>query len=334
MLFRTSPSRLVIWAALFALPSFVWASPILDPGAPGGLTLYSLSSVPGFSSQFPNGYFLEGLAINGGNLLVSIADPTVVTHQTVWSMPLVRNDGHITSVGAATLYASVPSDIAGNLPGGGLIPTANALLYTTQAESLFGQYVSPSASSLLAIHPISGGTIGGMNYIPAGQTGAGLLELSSSSQDGTWYTMTVNGTPGSYTISSLVASATGAPAYSFAYLPADATFNFPSVVLGDGTNLDLYHLDGAGNPCTSTTAGCASVVHLVDSVDSFIGYGVVRDPVSGDILFTTGNNLIWVVSDTIPEPSTMVLAIGGMALLAGFAGRTPRSARVPLDPLC
>jgi len=40
-----------------------------------------------------------------------------------------------------------------------------------------------------------------------------------------------------------------------------------------------------------------------------------------DVLFTTADNDIWVVSDTLPEPSTMALAIGGMALLAGFKRR-------------
>jgi hypothetical protein len=67
------------------------------------------------------------------------------------------------------------------------------------------------------------------------------------------------------------------------------------------------------------------VIHLVTG-DAQIGLGVVRDPVSGDFLFTTSNNDIYLLSDTIPEPSTISLAICGAALIAvlrrrGLKGR-------------
>jgi hypothetical protein len=48
--------------------------------------------------------------------------------------------------------------------------------------------------------------------------------------------------------------------------------------------------------------------------------GVVRDPMSGDVLFNTADNDIWLLSDTIPEPSTVTLAIAGIVLL-GFSRR-------------
>jgi hypothetical protein len=313
-------SRLVRWTVWFAVPALVWANPILDSGAPNGLTLYSLSSVPSFSSEFPSGYALQGITINGGSMLVSIGDASSST-QTIWSMPLVRSSGHITSVGSASLYASVPSGVTGNILGGGLVTTAGGVLYTTQGQNLLGQYpASPSASSLLPINltpPTQ--TIGGLNYIPPGQARAGTLKLSSSSADGTWYTLDLTGTPGNYSNPSLTAYAAGVPALSFDYLPADATFNFSSVALGDGLHVDLYHLDGNGNPCPACGGG---VVHLVDATDFLIGEGLVRDPVSGDILFTTANNGIWVVSDAeLPEPSTLALAIGGLVILAGWKRR-------------
>jgi hypothetical protein len=309
---------LAVWTALFAVPALVWATPVLDPGAPNGLTLYRVSSVPSFTSEFPFGYSLEGITINGGSMLVSIGDPSSST-QTIWAMPLERSGGHITSLGAASLYASVPASVSGNILGGGLVTAGGGVLYTTQGQNLFGQYISPNASTPLPINLATGGTLGGMNYIPAGQTDAGELKLSSSSADGTWYTLNLNGTPGNYSNPSVTAYSIGVKALAFDYLPADATFNYPSVVLGDAFHLDLYHLDGAGNPCPACGGG---VVHLVDATDAFVGYGVVRDPVSGDILFTTSDNQIWGISDAeLPEPSTIVLAIGGIVVLAGLKRR-------------
>jgi hypothetical protein len=280
------------------------------------MSLYNVSSVPSFISEFPSGYSLEGLTINGGNLLVSIGDASSAT-QTIWAMPLVRSGGHITSVGAASLYASVPADVAGNILGGGLVTTAGGVLYTTQGENLFGQFISPSASTPLALN-LSGGTLGGMNYIPGGQTGSGKLKLSSTSADGTWYTMSLSGSPGTYSNPLLTSYTVGVKAFAFDYLPASSTFSFPSVVVGDAFHLDVYHLDGNGNPCPA----CGSVVHVVDSTNAFIGFGVVTDPSTGDFLFTTGDNQIWGVGELdTPEPATVALSIGGIALLAGLKRR-------------
>jgi hypothetical protein len=229
-------------------------------------------------------------------------------------MPLVRDNGHITSVGTGS-SASVPAGTLGSILGGGLIPVAGGVLYTTRGENLLGQFINSTASPLLPVN-LGAGALGGMNYVPAGLPGAGQLKVSSIS-DGAWYTLTLAGTPGSYTVASLTPYAVGIPALSFDYLPADASFAFPSVVLGNGQYLDMYHLDANGNPCKAPAAGCTNVVHLVDSsLTEGVGFGVVRDPVSGDILFSTESNQIWVLSDTIPEPSTWLLAIGGMALLS------------------
>ena len=46
----------------------------------------------------------------------------------------------------------------------------------------------------------------------------------------------------------------------------------------------------------------------------------MRDPVSGDILFNTQANDIWLLSDTQaePEPGTIFTGIGGLALVASW----------------
>ena len=86
----------------------------------------------------------------------------------------------------------------------------------------------------------------------------------------------------------------------------------------------MYAVDANGNPCNpAVNSACAPVRHLVTN-NLAIGYGVVRDPVSGDILFTTQANDIWVLSDPIPEPSTILMSFGGMGLVAWVARRRKR----------
>jgi hypothetical protein len=281
----------------------VWANPVVDPGAPGGITLFNVTNNNTFG-QFDN---YEGIAINGNTLYLSVGDPTALT-QTIWAMPLVRNNGHISSAGTATPFLTVSNDGAfGDTLGGGLLTVNGSLLYTI-LPSLLGQ----SGAALTDLQ--TSGEIGGLQVIPAGQGNAGQLKVSTTSGD--WYTVNVSGSPGSYTVNSVTRNSVGVLAYSFAYLPADATFGYPGIILGDANYISLYYLDGNGNPCV--TSGCGSVIHLVDAgVTSTVGFGIVRDPVTGDVLFTTGDNQIFRLSDTyeVPEPSTLLLASAALALL-------------------
>jgi hypothetical protein len=311
--------RILVWIAVAAAAPLLSANPVLDPGAPNSFSMYGISSVPDFTGQFPFGYYLEGMAINGTNLLVSIGTAVNNLTQTIWSLPLIRSDGHITAVGPATLFDTVSTGtVQGNPLGGGLVTLNGGVLYTTSTFSYFGQFTgSSSLTNIQSAVP----SVGGLNYIPAGQVGAGQLKVDSTANGG-WYTLNLTGNAGTYVYQSATAYNVNVPALSFAYLVPDGTFLTPSVVLGSGSNLDVYGLDGSGNPCTANT--CAAVTHLVDAVDSAIGFGVVRDPQTGDIIFNTGNNQIFVVSDSIepaPEPGTVALALGGILLLASRARR-------------
>jgi hypothetical protein len=202
---------------------------------------------------------------------------------------------------------------------GGLVVTPQGLVYTTQGYNFLGQYkTSDMSSALLDLNSMS--TLpGGLQNLPGG--GAGQFKVSSIG--GLWYTLNTSGLFGNYTIGSYTPYGVAVAAYSFDYIPADSTFANASVVLGDaGTQrIDAYAVDANGNPCNpAQNALCAPVVHLVtDNVA--IGYGVVRDSVSGDIVFTTQANDIWVLSDDLPEPSTMVLGIGGLGLMAWWRRR-------------
>jgi hypothetical protein len=297
----------------------LWAGPILDPTAPNTMVLYTLGSAPGIAAQYGNEITYQGIAITADNLLLAIGNAASAV-QTIWSVPVVRSiSGHITNFGNPTAFAQVISgdqSSFGNIMAGGLIATGGGLLYTTQGYSYIGQ--SKNGSSSLIDVTSTGAFTGGLQYVPNGFAGAGNLKMSSIA--GTWYTVNLSGGLGSYTLGSttqynpLKADNSSIAAYSFDYMPADATFLSARIVLGDANTqqLDAYGIDQYGNPCPT----CTPVVHLVTS-DIGLGYGVARDPVSGDILFTTQNNDIWLVSDTavVPEPGTVALAMGGLLML-------------------
>ena len=283
--------------------------PALDPGGPGGLSLFNVSNLAAFNAANPTGLY-EGIAITSSTVYLSLGDPTNLS-QSVWALPLVRTNGHIVSVDSAgaTLYKSLPnSGGIGEILGGGLVTVNGGILYT-MLPTFLGQAVG--TPSLINIG--NAGSIGGLQYIPPGQNtngNAGKLKFSSTSGD--WYTATVNGAPGSYTVGSVSQESPNVLAYSFDYVPSDTTFAQAGVILGDANYISYYQLNGNGTPVA------ASVVHLVDAVDAAVGYGVARDPFSGDVLFTTGDNQLFRLSDTYdaPEPSTLLLALAGMALLA------------------
>jgi len=186
---------------------------------------------------------------------------------------------------------------------GGLVVTPTGLQYTTQSQSALGVYTTSNGHSSLTDVTSTGAQTGRLQYVPAGYSGAGQLKMSSTT--GTWYTANLSGQPGTYTQYN-----PGIAANAFDYVPLDATFTNPSIVLGDAAagRLDAYAIDTNGNPVAGT------VVHLVTS-EVGIGYGVARDPVSGDILFTTQNNDIWALSDSVPEPGTVLLGLSGILLL-------------------
>jgi hypothetical protein len=308
---RRKTFHVAVLAAAFAVVPSLYAIPVLDPGGPGGLTLFNVSNLTAFNTDHPTGLF-EGLAITSTTLYLSLGDPTSLA-QTVWALPLVRTNGHIVSVesSGATLYKSVPGNGSlGEILSGGLVTVNGGILYTLLPSSVGQAVGAPVASSIG-----SSGNIGGLQYIPPSQNNAGNLKVSSS--DGTWYTVAVSGTPGAYTLGPVLQDSLASPvsAYAFDYMPADGTFA-AGMILGDAASISYYGLNGNGAPLAS------SGITLVDAVDTGIGYGLARDPFSGDVLFTTGDNQIFRLSDTLgetPEPSTVLLALGGIALLAARA---------------
>ena len=314
-------------AALVCAPALLRANTLLASGSPAGLALFNLGTIGGINSQYTFGPYYEGLAISGDTLLMTVGDPSV-QNQTVWALPLVRSNNRIVAFGSPSAFATVPgypnscASCFGNIPAGGLAVSGGGLLYTTMANSFLGQY-SGGSTGLLDLAP-TGATTGGLNYVPASFTGNGANQLKISSADfnGAWYTLNLGGTLGSYTLDSYTQYNVGVPAFSFDFVPVGKTFTNPGVILGDAFHqrLDYYQLDSNGNPCNpASNVACGPVIHLVNS-DVQIGLGVVRDPVTGDILFTTGANEIWRLSDSadsgVPEPGSVLLVLGGIGLIA------------------
>ncbi|MCU1232118.1 MAG: hypothetical protein JWP63_85 [Candidatus Solibacter sp.] len=294
--------------ALLAFAPLVSANPVLDPGGPGGLTLFNVSNLASFNDANPTGLY-EGIAITSNTLYLSLGDPTSLT-QSVWALPLIRSNGHIVSVesSGAILYKSLPNNLGDTL-GGGLVTVNGGILYT-MLPTFLGQAVGAPTLTDLGI----AASIGGLQYVP----GSGNSQLKVSSTSGDWYTANVSGTPGSYTVGSVSQQSLGVAAYSFDYIPADLTFATAGMILGDASSISYYQVDNSGAPKPGTR------VQLVNyNFEAAIGYGVARDPFSGDVLFTTGDNQIFRLSDTYdaPEPSTVLLALGGIALLATRARR-------------
>jgi hypothetical protein len=316
------------------------ATTILDPSAPATLALYNLGTVPDVAAAYTNQVFYEGLSITGNNLLLSVGDPATAT-QKVWSLPLLRTNNHISGFGAASVYDPVLSYpgtcCLGNIVAGGLIPVGTDLLYTTNYFSYLGQHTggNPGTSNLIDLAS-TGVASGGLNYVPGSfaGNGAGQLKMSSTCEPGSfgcnaqgdWYTLNLTGSVGNYSVNSYTPYTVGVTALSFDYVPIDATFTSPGIILGDATNLrlDYYPVDGNGNPCNPTmNIACGPILHLVVS-DIQIGLGVVRDPVTGDFLFTSGDNQIYLVTDSVPEPSAITLVAAGFLLLAYKQARVAR----------
>jgi hypothetical protein len=318
------------------------ANTILDTSAPANLGLFNLGTVPDVAATYGNQIFYEGLAIVGNNLLLSVGDPATA-NQKVWSLPLMRVNNHIVGFGSASVYdptLAYPGNCCvGNVMSGGLVPVGNStdLLYTTQFFSYLGQHTggNPGTNTMIDL-ATTGATAGGLNYVPNSFTsnGAGKLKLSSTcepgsfgcSAQGDFYTLNLAGS----TLASYTAYTVGVSALSFDYVPADATFTAPGIVLGDASQLrlDYYQVDGNGNPCNPTVnISCGPIVHLVVSDNVQIGLGVVRDPVTGDILFTSGDNHIYEVTENLPEPGSIVLVLGGLALVFKF--RKPSNTDTP-----
>src|SRR5437870_5129011 len=124
MTHETTARLLTVTLAALAGHS-LWAGPILDPTAPNSMVLYTLGSAPGIAAQYGNDITYQGIAITANNLLLAVGNAASAV-QTIWSVPVIRSNGHITGFGTATAYAQVAAadqNSFGNIMAGGLVQT-------------------------------------------------------------------------------------------------------------------------------------------------------------------------------------------------------------------
>jgi len=282
-----------------------------------GLNLFEISTaaLPALAgTQYYGGMALD----TTGRLLLAVNDYNNTTAQPIFALTVSRDaSGRIISVGLpspADPYAVVPTGTPGGLGvGGGLIYNSDgSLLYDTDAKGSIRTY--SSAGSTVAHEDIfASQTMGGLQYVPAGFPGAGLLKASAySGSTGAWYTI----------LSNTTTSTAGPTADAFVYAPADGlAVHANSVLVADfqTASLKLYGLDAQGNPIPDSWVTWYSGIPP--------NSGVVYDPRGHEYLFTLTDGTMWALQEQAPEPATLfplAAAIAGLALLRRRVTARPR----------
>jgi len=294
-----------------------FAGAIVNPALPG-LTVVNLGSPVSPSGAY---YYTALDFLDDYTLLLAVGTPAGASQsETIYSMTVNRNgSGAITSLGAPTPDFSVTVStgaVYSNIVAGGLTTAPDGtVLYDTKSVGYLGQY-SGGSSQLSALS----GILGGLGYVPAGSSSQLLLSTST----GTWYDLAYAGGA----ISVGPALSLGIAADSFAYFPAGfgPSLSTAGILVGNAAAqaIQLYGI----NPSTGQPTGSAlNVVFAPSSSPEGLGYGLARDPVSGDFLFTGSNNEIYLLGGAstgaaTPEPATFALFAAAAILLAARESRT------------
>jgi len=293
-----------------AASSWCFASAIANP-ALTGLTVTNLGS-----PASPEGaYYYTALDfLNDSTLLLAVGNPAGESQtETIYSMAVGRDSsGVITSLGAATPDFSVTVStgaVYSNIVAGGLTDAPDgSILYDTKSLGYVGDYAGGTSEvSAMA------GLFGGLGYVPA--DGSDQLLLSTTA--GTWYDLTYAGGA----VSLGTGFNLGIAADSFAYFPAgfNSGLTNAGILVGDAAAqaIELYAL----NPATGLPTGTGiNLVTAPSSGPEGLGYGLARDPVSGDFLFTGSNNEIYLLGGASLEAATTTPEPGTFALLALAGG--------------
>jgi len=298
---------------ILVVSSWCFAGAIVDPSL-SGITVANLGSPVSLTGAY---YYTALDFVDQFTLLLAVGNPASTTQtEAIYSIPVNRNgSGAITSLGAAVVdfsatvstgavYSNIISGGLANAPGG-------AILYDTKSLGYLGQY----SGGVSQLSPVSG-ALGGLGYVPAG----GSSQLLLSTTTGNWYDLTYSG--GAFSVGP--ALSLGIPADSFAYFPAgfSPSLSVAGILVGDATAqaIRLYGI----NPATGQPTGAGlSVVSAPLSGPEGLGYGLVRDPVTGDFLFTGSNNEIYLLEgasagstgSATPEPGTFALFAAAAGVL-------------------
>jgi hypothetical protein len=311
----------VLW--LMALPCH--AAMLINPSYK--VTLTNLGSVTLPPGADTTGTY-QGLTFAGQNLILADWDPVQASYpndEILWQVQ-VNHSGGQTSLGATSAFATVQTTDAAGLAyssmvvGGIVVPTSGTSFYAAailNGQGYLGQYNGTTSVATAVNDPANkSAQLTAVGYLPIN----GSSQLVATFNDGNWYLVTLGtGSNGFYNVSIDPSSLLfqGVDASSFVYLPKMPFAGFPDngVLIGDSSTgkLRYYGLtNGSLTPegnCPSITGDSQPCVVYTLSGSTNPGFGVTRDPDTGAILFTTGNNQIWQMQFAAPEPSTVVLAI-------------------------
>ena len=306
------------------------ADPVLSSGY--NLNMVDLGTVSLPLTTSSNTF--QGLDFNGQSLLLAAWNPAQANYPTseeLWQIPVTYSAGQISLAASASAYATVSTNYD-NVPfsfvvSGGLITNPDGTLYYTTSEGDIGWYHDgASAVSTTLPDPSdpqscaqtwSCSYVTAIGYLPVGKS----TQLVAAFSDGNWYQVSLATDAGSNTIAATLGNLvySGLEATSFVYFPGSfAGFSTGGILVGDAASqtLKLYGLDSNGNLIPNSQP----VVVYTTGNGLVPGYGVARDPNTGDFLFTTYDNnngygQIYELTVETPEPSAAVMLAACIVLL-------------------
>ena len=244
-----------------------------------------LDEVPGLPEAYAGLTFMAGdpntllIGVNAGDDIGGIYEVSVARDP----------EGHITSfVGEAERYAD-----AQYIDGGLAYGPDGVLFYSRFNFPMveIGQ-VKPGSDTtdrVIDLEPLGVKTSpGGLNFVPSGFPGAGMLKLTSHG-DGDWYELAISAAgDGTYDVTSAETRADlQNSSENFSFVPEESPFfDGPSswTLLNESgfQSIAAYELDADGDPIASSRE---VFVSDADGVN-----GSVFDPLTGDLLVTDNNN--------------------------------------------
>jgi hypothetical protein len=278
--------------------------------------------------------------INYGGLLFKAGDPNTLllmgnandADGVLNSVSVFRGAGnHIIGLGAV----ATPLATAANNDGGLIYAPNGTLLYTRYSSNELGQ-IKPGSSTTNKVVDLSplgvASSVGTLQYVPTGFSGAGKLKLLSYTS-GNWYDMTLaDDGSGTYNVSfsPVVATTANEGPEGLVYVNnSNPLFGTNSLLLTEyGQNrVSSYEADADGNAIVGTRK---------DFITGLLGAeGGTIDPMTGDFVFSTFGSINRVVvvsgfttpqADATPEPGAIALLTTSGLVGTGLMLRRRRKA--------
>ena len=230
----------------------------------------------------------------------------------IYSVGVTRDvNGHMTALAGSPMLFALANGVLGGASKGLAYGPGGVLFYITSDNQL-GEIKPGSIAPdrLIDLTPLGVATGGqqSLSFVPSGLAGSGDLKVVAN--NGGWYNM--NLTPdgiGTFNVSvdSFIPMAHGGVGINFVSSASNPVFGLDSVLVASYSDdlITAYAIDANGDPIIGTGR--------TFRVAAFASGGAV-DPVTGDFLFTTLDNVeVNRIGFPIPEPSAAAfLCLGAL----------------------